>query len=145
MQHKQWYALSIKQPWATLLVNGLKTVEVRGWSTRRRGRVLIHSGRVPDRRRQAWALVPANLREDAGQLGGIIGVADLTDCIVYRTPEKFAADQPRHLNDPSWFRNKRLFGFAFANMEKLVFRPCLGALFFFPVEAAVLDQAPRQD
>ena len=32
------YALSVKQPWATLLVHGLKTIEVRAWPTARRGR-----------------------------------------------------------------------------------------------------------
>src|SRR5207245_2747235 len=29
------YALSLKQPWATLLVHGLKSIEVRRWSTPR--------------------------------------------------------------------------------------------------------------
>ena len=43
------YALSLKQPWAALLVYGRKTVEVRRWATKRRGPVLIHAARVPDR------------------------------------------------------------------------------------------------
>src|SRR5204863_2700985 len=37
------YALSLKQPWAALLVHGRKSVEVRSWPTARRGRVLIHA------------------------------------------------------------------------------------------------------
>jgi hypothetical protein len=134
MDQQQIYALSIKQPWATLLVSGLKSIEVRGWSTKRRGRVLIHAGRIPDRRRRAWAQVPEHLREAAGLLGGIVGAAELTGCVVYRSRETFATDKPRHLNDPAWFRGKRLFGFSFANMERLDFLPCLGALFFFPVD-----------
>src|SRR5262245_61764820 len=32
------FALSVKQPWASLLVHGLKTIEVRRWPTARRGR-----------------------------------------------------------------------------------------------------------
>jgi hypothetical protein len=133
MKSELLYALSIKQPWATLLVHGLKTVEVRGWSTRRRGRVLIHAGRRPDRRRQAWERVPAGLRQAARLVGGIVGAAELTDCLVYPTVEKFVADQARHLNEPDWFRGRRLYGFAFANMQPLAFQPCTGALFFFPV------------
>jgi hypothetical protein len=139
MEGEPRYALSIKQPWAALLVHGLKTVEVRGWSTRRRGRVLIHAGRVPDRRPAAWAQVPEQLREQARQLGGIVGEAELTGCVVYPTPETFAADRPFHLNDPAWFRGRRLYGFCFANMTPLPFRPCLGNLFFFPVAEAPPD------
>jgi hypothetical protein len=33
--------LSVKQPWAALIVAGLKTVEIRTWATRVRGPVLI--------------------------------------------------------------------------------------------------------
>ena len=43
-------AISIKQPWAALLVVGLKTVEVRTWPTRRRGPVFIHAGKLADER-----------------------------------------------------------------------------------------------
>ena len=35
------YALSIKQPWAALVVQGLKTIEIRRWPTARRGQILI--------------------------------------------------------------------------------------------------------
>ena len=52
-----WYALSVKQPWAALLAAGVKTVEVRTWPTGRRGRLLIHAGKVPDERPEAWAWV----------------------------------------------------------------------------------------
>ena len=68
------YALSLKQPWAALLVHGLKTIEVRRWPTARRGCVLIHAARVPDKRPEAWAHVPAEWLETAQLLGGIIGI-----------------------------------------------------------------------
>jgi hypothetical protein len=35
--------LSIKQPWSTLIVMGLKNVENRTWKTKYRGKVLIHA------------------------------------------------------------------------------------------------------
>ena len=59
------YALSLKQPWAALLVHGRKTIEVRRWATKRRGPVLIHAARVPDPRPEAWAQLPPELREAA--------------------------------------------------------------------------------
>jgi hypothetical protein len=36
--------ISIKQPWASLIVEGVKPIENRTWPTRFRGRVLIHAG-----------------------------------------------------------------------------------------------------
>jgi hypothetical protein len=127
------YALSLKQPWATLLVHGRKTVEVRGWPTTRRGRVLIHAARVPDDRPEGWALVPPELREEARLLRGIIGAGDLWSCIAYRSVQAFTADQARHLNEPSWFKPPLLYGFTFINLQVLPFRPCPGWMRFFPV------------
>src|SRR5262245_57009885 len=105
------YALSLKQPWAALLAHGRKTVEVRRWPTARRGRVLIHAAAAPDERPEAWALVPAELRDTAQLLGGIIGAGELTGCVAYRSREAFGADQAKHLNDPAWFRGALLYGF----------------------------------
>ena len=38
-------ALSIRQPWAWLIVNGHKDIENRSWPTRFRGPVLIHAAK----------------------------------------------------------------------------------------------------
>jgi hypothetical protein len=127
------YALSLKQPWATLLVHGLKTIEIRRWPTARRGRILIHAARVPDDRPEAWAHVPTNLAKEARQVGGIIGVGQLTACVTYRTLETFRADQLRHLNEPSWFQGPVLYGFTFGQLRPLPFRPYSGWMRFFPV------------
>ena len=51
------YALSIRQPWAALIVAGRKTIEVRTWSTQRRGPIWIHASKLPDPRPEAWAHV----------------------------------------------------------------------------------------
>jgi hypothetical protein len=37
-------ALTVKQPWASLIVCGIKDIENRTWKTNFRGRVLIHAG-----------------------------------------------------------------------------------------------------
>jgi hypothetical protein len=133
MEPLREYALSLKQPWAALLVYGLKTIEVRRWPTARRGRVLIHAAALPDERPEAWALVPAELREAAQLLGGLVGAAELTACLTYRTDEEFGADRERHLNDPSWFQGPVLYGFVFAGAAVLPFRRCPGWMRFFPV------------
>ena len=35
--------LSIKNPWATLIINGYKKYEFRTWKTKYRGKILIHA------------------------------------------------------------------------------------------------------
>lgn len=42
-------AITIKQPWASLIVSGLKDIENRTWKTNFRGRVLIHAGKTRER------------------------------------------------------------------------------------------------
>lgn len=128
------YALSLKQPWAALLVYGRKTVEVRRWATTRRGPVLIHAAAVSDPRPEAWANVPPELREAARLVGGVVGTADLMSLTAYRTPRLFVADQGRHLNDPSWFTPPFLYGFVFANARPLPFRAYPGNVRFFTIE-----------
>jgi hypothetical protein len=56
--------LSIKQPWANMIVDGQKTIELRSWSTPYRGQLLIHSSKRPN-------IEPA---------GCILAVCDLVDC-----------------------------------------------------------------
>lgn len=128
------YALSLKQPWAALLVHGRKTIEVRRWPTARRGRILIHAARIPDERPKVWALVPPELVESARLVGGIIGEGNLTGCIAYRTLEQFTTDKDRHLNDPAWFREPVLYGFVFEQLTVLPFRPYPGWMRFFSVD-----------
>lgn len=129
-----WYALSVKQPWAALLAAGVKAVEVRTWPTPRRGPILIHAGKVPDPRPEAWAWVTTpELKAAAERTGGVVGVAELVDCVAYPTRAKFAADRGRHLNHPDWFADGGLYGFVFRGARPVRFTPCQGNTFFFKV------------
>jgi hypothetical protein len=69
-------ALTIWQPWASLIVEGSKDIENRSWSTDYRGPLLIHAGahKPTKREREMFDLGPL-------QLGGIVGVAQLVDCV----------------------------------------------------------------
>lgn len=40
-------ALSVRQPWASLIADGKKTLEIRSWSTRYRGDLLICASAKP--------------------------------------------------------------------------------------------------
>ena len=128
-------ALSVKQPWAALLAHGVKTVEVRTWPTPRRGPVLIHASKTPDSRPEAWAWITTpTLEESAAILGGVIGKAELADCIQYPTAVRFEADRGRHLNAPEWFVEGGLYGFVFRAAHPIAYHACRGSTFFFPVE-----------
>ena len=47
-------AITVRQPWAQLIVTGRKTIETRPRPTSYRGRVAIHAGKVTDPRFTQW-------------------------------------------------------------------------------------------
>ena len=71
-------ALTIKEPWASLIINGYKEYEFRSWKTNYRGKILIHAGMTLEKE-MAKKFDCYNL--DYGN-GEIIGEAELTDCIL---------------------------------------------------------------
>ncbi len=133
-------ALSVKQPWAALIVAGVKTVEVRTWATRTRGPVLIHAAKTADDRPEGWALINSlELKALAALRGGLIGVADLTSCVRYRTAEAFSEAVESHRNAPGWFRPAGLYGFVFQNPRPIAYHACPGRTLFFTVEGITLS------
>ncbi len=71
-------ALTIKQPWAELIIEGYKTYEFRSWKTNYRGKILIHAGKSLERD-MATRFKGYNLTYT---MGAIIGEATLEDCIL---------------------------------------------------------------
>jgi hypothetical protein len=117
-------AISIRQPWAWLILNAGKDIENRRWPTRLRGRVLIHAakGMTEEEYDDASGFVEFNVDErmvlpDMKTLerGGIVGEVEIVDCVT-------ASGSP-------WFCGP--FGFVLRNPRPLPFRPCRGALGFF--------------
>lgn len=70
--------LTIKQPWATLIIQGDKRFEFRSWKTNYRGELLIHAGKGIDK--EAMKRLKKYIPEDM-PLGKIIGKVKLVDCI----------------------------------------------------------------
>ncbi|MCE9533573.1 MAG: ASCH domain-containing protein [Planctomycetes bacterium] len=114
-------------------MSGRKTIEVRSWLTRIRGRVLIHAARIPDERPEAWNWVTDKTRPLTLPVGGIIGEAVLDNCIRYSTQAEFNDHGSKHLNDASWYR-EGLYGFIFQKAIMLPFRRFSGNVRFFHVE-----------
>jgi hypothetical protein len=134
------YAISIKQPWAALIIAGIKEIEIRTWPTTIRGPILIHASKRPDPRVTGWDLIAQHDLQPLAELaGGVIGRAELTQCIKYSDAESFAADASRHRNLPEWFVEPKLYGFVLSKPQLVPFLPYAGTTFFFKVEGATLS------
>ncbi|MFR0823680.1 MAG: ASCH domain-containing protein [Clostridia bacterium] len=70
-------AITIKQPWATLIAEGYKEYEFRNWKTKYRGEILIHAGKGIDKKAME-RFQYLNLKYPIGQ---IIAKANITDCV----------------------------------------------------------------
>jgi len=75
--------LSVKQPWASLIVAGIKRVENRTWSTNHRGPLVIHASARPDPEAgptlELAGIDPQDW-QDAPR-GVVLGVVELVDVI----------------------------------------------------------------
>ncbi len=82
-------ALSLIQPWASLIVLGEKRIETRSWPTTHRGPLAIHASKsMPDvcrllcqERPFREALARHGLTADTLPLGKVLGIVHLDDCL----------------------------------------------------------------
>jgi ASCH domain len=74
-------ALSVRRPWANLIIAGHKTVENRSWSTGHRGELVIHGGQAwdPDGVRLAAELGVDDFDNPHQCSGGYLGLVRLVD------------------------------------------------------------------
>ena len=113
-------ALAIRQPYAWLVVNGIKDVENRSRRTHYRGKVLIHASlngallfedSLFELGTRAGIELPASFK-----IGGIVGIAEIVSC------------ERRH---GSRWKDSASWGWILVNARPLPFRACKGALGFF--------------
>ena len=117
--------LSVCQPFAELIVQGKKTIELRKWSTKFRGEFLVHA--------------PQKIRLDECKrlkikpemiVGAIIGKVELIDVREYENAAQIKMDSKKHLASNDESGNK--YGFILQNPKQLrVPIPCNGQLNFF--------------
>ena len=69
--------ITVKQPFATLIAEGLKEYEFRTWRTKFRGDILIHAGKGIDKKAMK-RYEHLNLEYPSGK---IIAKATITDCV----------------------------------------------------------------
>jgi predicted transcriptional regulator len=121
--------LSVSQPFADLIVNGKKTIELRSWDTRYRGEFLVHSPlkvRIDDCKR-------LGIDEKTLVVGSIIGKATIYDVKIYKTQKECQLDQKHHFAGPEFSGSK--YGFLLKNAKKFSIPiPYKGKLGFFDVE-----------
>lgn len=126
---KPMQCLSVRQPWAWLIVNGYKPLENRSRRTKYRGPFYVHASLRVDPAGYEWVkhhhpeIVMPPLHEMPR--GGIVGVAEITAVALPNEPL-----QPE-------FQKWRMegFGWILRNASSLPFRPMRGMLGFFPPEA----------
>lgn len=140
-------ALSIRQPWASLIIKAGKDIENRDWPTRVRGRILVHAakGMTRDEHEDAIAFAVSAIRADprnagATQVrtlrelgfaaedlprGGFVGTVEIVDCVQH--------------SDSPWFVGR--YGFVLRDPQPMDFVPWKGQLGFFDVTATQLEAA----
>lgn len=118
--------LSLKQPFAELVVSGRKTIELRNWNTRFRGEFLVHASLKPDGEAcEAFGYDPAVVTK-----GAIVGKAILFGVKKYVHRKDFDEDSDKHLASGKYLNSR--FGFLLKDaimFDKPV--PLKGMLGFF--------------
>lgn len=115
--------LSIRQPWASLIVKGFKDVENRSWRTSIRGEIAIHAS--ASKTEDDWddAIITASMIqtitfleaekwiiESIGEFdklprGAILGIVEIIDCKRERTsPWHFEENWGFYLQNPKEFK-----------------------------------------
>jgi len=121
--------LSIKQPWAWLIIHGGKDIENRTWATKYRGRFLVHASKGMTNKEYCDGLefaMRAGLIQELRDFptsqqmlqewcGGIIGSVDLVDCVT-------ASESP-------WYMGQ--VGFVLSDPKPIPFMPYKGRLGLF--------------
>lgn len=78
-------AITIIQPWATLIALGEKQFETRSWATRHRGELAIHAGKIIDRIACEIPAIKSALARhgytaDNLPTGAVVAIARLAEC-----------------------------------------------------------------
>ena len=127
-------ALSVRQPWANLIVLGLKDMEIRTWATKYRGRLLIHAGTTFDRVAM-WRFPMETVPR-----GAIIGSVKLAEILRF-TRKTWKEEGDRHL-DTGQFPLETAYAWILEDQRPFSEPiPYKGALKLFRVDSEPVRQA----
>ncbi len=120
-------ALSFRQPWAELVIDGIKTMDLRTWNTHYRGLLAVYASQTIEKE----ACYEHNIDPDQLTTGAVIGIVDLLN--VTKLDERTYNEQSTaHLN-ARHFRES-LYGWKLVNPRRLDNpKPVRGRLNLFDV------------
>ena len=120
--------LSICQPFAELIIQNKKTIELRKWNTSFRGEFLVHAP-IKIRKEECKKIkIKENLTT-----GSIIGKVELYDVKKYESLKEIQKDENKHFSTKNF--QEKTFGFILKNSKPLrIPIPWKGQLGFFDVE-----------
>lgn len=128
-------SLSLKQPFAELVIQGRKTIDLRKWNTKFRGEFLVHASKVPDKK----AMEKFGFNEGDLPLGAIVGKGELVDVKHYPNEEEHRKDKDKHLASNFWGD----YGFVLENVQRFEKPiPARGNLNFWDFELKKLSNMP---
>lgn len=142
----QGLCLSMWQPWASLLVCGIKVVEGRSWSTAHRGRLWIAAAAKKAAPEEMRTVIDQHVAQGpAGKplpkifpTSCVLGCVDIVDCL---TLEQYQANVP----DPLQRQSESAFVFVCANHKTLKTPvPISGDHKIFSLEPEVLERCQSQ-
>lgn len=144
-------ALSLRQPWAWLVVHGGKTIENRRWNTKHRGVFLIHASKgmtateyfdaIQFTAKRGHAVAGRIPTAKALERGGIIGVAQLASVhLPEEAGEACRMPGPVHA---SWHMHEQ-YGYRLIGVRPTPFIPCVGLQRFFYPPDEVVELALRE-
>lgn len=122
-------ALSLRQPYAELIVRGDKTIDIHIRNTKFRGEFLVHAARrIFEHDCIKLGIDPKNV-----VTGKIIGKVNLVGTKKYNTIEEFRKDFDKHKAEDRWFRTP-CYGFILEDPQRIKPFPAKGSLNFFEVK-----------
>lgn len=96
--------LSIRQPWADLIIEGKKTIEVRCWQTPYRGKLFIHAAKTKEKN------YPKKFLNQNRVTGAVIGAVELID-IKKASAKSWGKNKKLHLSSGPMPAGKTFFWF----------------------------------
>ncbi len=120
--------LSVSQPYADLIVQGKKTIELRTWNTKFRGEFLVHA---PFKIKKDVCKI-LGIDETKLRRGVIIGKAEIYDVKIYDSISDLKSDYKKHFATEEFLRHR--YGFLLKKPRELrIPLPYKGRLGFFNV------------